>query len=112
MSKKVLILGIVAVVVLAVGAAATYFWLDYSQAQNALGRSRLAVRSVGENIERHPEDVARLKEMCASAKIEVHILDQCYCHSLWIDRDEITALQTALEKDQQDIERLAGRAKK
>ena len=32
MSKKVLILGIVAVLV--VGGAATYLWIDYSQAQD------------------------------------------------------------------------------
>ena len=104
MSKKVLILGVA--VVLAVGGVATYLWVDYSQAQNSLTRSRLDVRDLAENIERHPEDVARLKEMYDSAKLEVDLLERY--HSSWIDKEEISALRTALEKDKHDIDRLAG----
>ena len=108
MSKKVLILGIA--VVLAVGGVATYLWVDYSQAQTSLTRSRLDVRDLAENIERHPEDVARLKEMYDSAKLEVDLLERY--HSSWIDKEEIAALRTALEKDKHDIDQLAGAANK
>ena len=63
------------------------------------------MRDVAENIERHPEDVARLKEMYGSAKLEVDLLERY--HSSWIDAGEIAALRTALEKDRQDIDRLS-----
>ena len=107
MSKKVLILGILVILaVLAVGGAATYVWVDYSQAQNSLTRSRLYVRDLEENITRHPEDVARLKEMHDLAKLQVDLLERY--HSRWIDKEEISALRTALEKDKHDIDRLAG----
>ncbi len=82
MSKKVVIRSVLGVaVVLAVGGAATYVWLDYSQAQNALANARLDVRSLGENIERHPEDVPRLKEMCSLAKINLQCLET-FCFDL------------------------------
>lgn len=112
MSKKILILGIVIVLVLAVGGVGTYLWVDHSQAQNALTRSRLEVRSLGENIERHPEDVARLMEMWRLATYQVESLDKFYGHSMWVDKAEISALQTALEKDKHDIEQLAVAAEK
>jgi hypothetical protein len=103
MSKKVVILGIV--VVLAVGGVATYLWVDYSQAQNSLIRSRLEVRTLGEHLDRRQDDAARLKELYTSAKLEVDMLERY--HSRWIDKDEIAALRTALEKDSRDIDQLA-----
>ena len=86
---------------MAVGGVAAYVWVDYSQAQNSLIRSRLEVRDLAENIERHPEDVARLKEMYNSAKLQVDMLEQF--HSFWIDKEELSAMRTALEKDLHDI---------
>ena len=111
MSKKALILVVVGVVVvLAVGGAATYVWVDYSQAQNSLIRSRQDVRSLGENVERHPEDVARLKEMYSLANFGVQWLEQS--GSIWIDKAEVSSLRTALEKDKRDIDQLAAAAEK
>ena len=90
MSKKLVFRIVVGVaVVLAVGGAATYLWVDYSQAQNSLIRSRQDVRSLGENIERHPEDVGRLKEMCSLANAGVQWLEQS--NSMWIDKGEVSA---------------------
>ena len=43
------------------------FGLTIVRPKNALTRSRLDVRDLAENIQRHPEDVARLKEMYESA---------------------------------------------
>lgn len=108
MSTKVLIVSVA--VLLAVGGVAAYVWVDYSRAQNSLTRSRLEVRSLGENLERHPEDVARLKEMCQSAKFQVDTLEKF--HSGWIDKGEISAMRTTLEKDQHDIDELAAAADK
>lgn len=108
MSKKVLVLGMV--VVLAIGGVATYFWVDYSQAQNSLARSQLEVRSLGENITRHPEDVGRLKEMYKLANIQVDLLEKY--HSRWIDAEEISSLKTAIERYRRDIDQLAGAAGK
>ena len=108
MSKKVLILGVV--VVLAVGGVATYFWVDYSQAQNSLIRSRLEVRTLGEHLDRHQDDAARLKEMYDLAKLQVDLLEKY--HSSWIDKEEISALRTALEKDCHDIDQLSGAVNK
>jgi hypothetical protein len=114
MSKKVLILGVAGVaVVLAVGGVATYAWVDYSQAQNALTRARLYVSSLGKSLDLHPEDVARLKpeevarlkEMYSSADMEVRWLEKL--DSIWIDKEEVSALRTALENDKQDIDLLA-----
>jgi hypothetical protein len=110
MSKKALILGAVAVV--AVGGAATYAWVDYSQAQNSLQRSQLAVRTLGKSLDISPSDMAdlkpenivRLKELYTSADFEVRWLEKS--GSLWIDKGEISALRTALEKDTHDIELL------
>jgi hypothetical protein len=107
MSKKVLIAGTAVAVVLA-GAVAIYCWVDYRQAENCLTNSRLKVHSLSEAIERHPEDVARLKDTYGLAKIQVDILEALYSHSLWIDREEISALRTELEKDKQDLDRLVG----
>ena len=104
MSKKVLILGIV--VMLIVGGVATYCRVDYSQAQNCLTRSRLAVEILEKHLDQH-DDVAHLKELHNSAKIEVGILEHTYDHSFWINRDEIWSLKTALEKDGHDIDQLA-----
>jgi len=109
MSKKVRIL-VVVLVVLAVAGAATYFWVDYSQAQNSLTNSQLFVRDLDENIRRHPEDVAHLKELYKLAKLQVDLLETN--HSRWIDRAEIAALRTGLEKDSQAIDQLAGAANK
>jgi flagellar basal body-associated protein FliL len=111
MSKKVLILGIAVVaVVLAVGGVATYVWVDYSQAQNALTRSQQDVRDVEENIRRHPEDVARLREMYKLAKFQVDALEEY--HHTWINKDEISGLQSALERDKRAIDQLPGAADK
>ena len=82
MSKKVLIFGIV--VLLAVGGAGTYVWVDYSQAQTSLTRSRLEVRTLGEHLDRHQGDAAHLKEMYSSAKLKVDLLEKY--HSTWIDK--------------------------
>ena len=108
MSKKVLILGIA--VAVAAGGAATYFWVDYGQAQTSLTRSRLEVRSLGEHLDRHQDDAAHLKEMYNLAKLQVDLLERH--HSSWIDKEEISALRTALEKDSHDIDQLSGAAKK
>jgi hypothetical protein len=108
MSKKLLILGVV--VVLAAGGIATYLWVDYGQAQNSLTTSRQFVHDVDDNIRRHPEDVARLKELYNSAKRQVDLLETY--HSRWIDKGEIAALRTALEKDSQTINQLGGAAGK
>lgn len=106
MRKWVLILG--GLVALALGGATVYAWVGYSQAQNSLTRARLDVRDVGENIVRHPEDVARLKELYREA--ELHVDAVARFHSFWVGETEISALRTALEKDGHDIDRLAGAA--
>jgi hypothetical protein len=108
MSKKVLFLGIV--ILLLVGAGATYLWVDYSQAQNSLIRSRLEVRILGEHLDRHQDTPARLMELYRTAKLQVDMLEQY--HATWIDKQELAALRTALEKDEQDIQRLSGAAGK
>jgi hypothetical protein len=114
MSKRGVVLGVAGVVVvLAVGGVATYVWVDYSQAQNSLTRSRLDVRRLGESLELRPEDVARLKpeditrlkERYTSADRDVRWLEKC--NSIWIDKEEISALRTALEEDNHDIDQLA-----
>ncbi len=111
MSKKVLILGIVVVaVVLAAGGVATYVWLDYTQAHDSLTRMQQDVRDVGDNMRRHPEDVARLQEMYKLTKIEVDAMAES--HHTWINEDDIAALRTALEGDKQAIDRLPGAAGK
>jgi hypothetical protein len=107
MSKKGLIVSVVVVAVLVVGGVATYVWVDYSQAQNSLTTARLYARDLEDNIRRHPEDVARLKEMYTEATNEVDSLERF--HRAWIGQDEISALRTALEKDNHDINQLAGR---
>ena len=111
MSKNVLVFRIAgAVIALAVSGVAAYVWVDYSQAQNALARSRLDVRDLAENITRHPEDVARLKEMYKLAKLHVDSMEEY--HHIWIDKAEVSALQAALEEDKHGIDRLAGDVRK
>ena len=110
MSKKVLI-GIAAVaVVLAIGGAAIYVWVDYSQAQNSLTKARLYVRDVQENVRRHPEDVSRLNELYRQAEFEVDALEKF--HRAWIGKDEIPAMRTALEESKHAIDQLTGAAGK
>jgi len=107
-SKKVLLI-LAILVVLAVGGVAIYVWVDYSQAQNSLTRSRLDVRDLEDNIRRHPEDVARLKEMHQLAKSQFDSMETL--HKIWIDEDEISTLQTALEEEKHRIDQLAGPVK-
>ncbi len=110
MSRKVVILGIVVVAVLLAGGVALYLWVDYSQAQNSLTKSRLYVRDVQENIGRHPEDVGRLRELYQDAKREVDSLEQF--HRTWVGQDEIARLRGDLEKSKAAIDQLAGAANK
>jgi hypothetical protein len=119
MSRKALIRGVAGVAaVLVVGGVATYAWVDYSQAQNSLIRSRLDVRVLGKSLDLHPgdlagikpEQVAHLKEMYSLADSQVRWLE--HLDSIWIDKGEISALRTALEKDKQDIDQLAAAVEK
>ena len=105
MSKKVLILGIV--VVLAVGGAAAYCWIAYSDAHEWLNRARQAVQTLSENIDR--KDV-NLNEMYRLADVRVYQLERY--PSFWIGKDEVSPLRTKLATMKQELDQRAAAAEK
>ncbi len=99
----VLFLGIVAVLV--VGGAATYLWIDYSQAQDWFNSAQQAVRKLGENMDR--KDV-NLDELYRVANISVEQLERS--QPMWISKNEIAALKTTLADEKRELDQRAAAA--
>ena len=102
MSKKVLILGMVAVLV--VGGVATYVWIDYSQAQVVQRRSRRSASWAKTWTERN----VNLDELYRVASIRVEQLERS--QSMWISKSEIASLRTTLADEKHELDQRAAAA--